>query len=161
MLDQLIYKIGAVALLISLARRNALVPSAAVCVAFIVNELAFIDVASPSWKDLESWASPLRLSNFIIGIFLMSRLKTPEFILGISFIVCSLYHQWMLVEIQNRVLDLKHLRTDFMIILTALQLATVIFILIQGSQNNGGKRAKHSVSIVNRGFHNFLYIKTY
>ena len=159
MLDLLIYKIGAIVLALSLFRRRALLPVLLMCGTFVVNQLTF--ELNPTWNDLEQRAQAIAAVNFIFGFTLMTRLKTPEFILGVTFIVCSFYFQLMLVEIQNRVLDLKHLRTDFMIILTALQLATVIFILIQGSQNNGGKRAKHSISIVNRGFHNFLYIKTH
>ena len=159
MLDLLIYKIGFIALIVSVFRRQAMFAALLLCASYIVNQLTFVQ--SPSWSELESRYLFISIKDVVIMLLFFLRLKTPELILGLSFAVCSLYHQWMLVEIQNRVLDLKHLRTDFMIILTALQLATVIFILIQGSQNNGGKRAKHSVSIVNRGFHNFLYIKTY
>lgn len=159
MLDLLIYKIGAIVLALSLFRRRALLPVLLLCGTFVVNQLTF--ELNPTWSDLEQRASTIAAVNFIFGFALMTRLKTPEFIIGLTFIVCSFYFQFMLIEVQNRVLDLKNSRPDFMVALTALQLATVIFILIQGSQNNGGKRAKHSVSIVNRGFHNFLYIKTY
>lgn len=158
MLDLFIYKIGAIILALSFLRRESLLAAAILCVTFLVNEYTF-DM-NPTWSSLESRAKILALVNFAGGFILLSRLRTPEFAIGLIFIGCSFYFQAMLVEIQNQVLSLKNLRPSFMTVATALQLATVIFILIQGSADNGGKRAKHRLFSINGRFHNFLYPKT-
>jgi hypothetical protein len=136
-----------------------LLPAILLCVTFLANQLTFNP--EPTWSDLEQRAVTIGAINFAIGFIFMARLKTPEFILGLIFIVCSFYFQAMLIEVQNQVLYLKNLRPSFMAVITALQLATIIFILIKGSPDNGGKRAKHNLSIVNRGFRNLFHYQTY
>lgn len=154
MLDNLIYHIGAIILALSLINRRIMLPALLLCLTFLVNELTFN--INPTWTSLEHRSSSIALVNFIVGIALCSRLKTPEIILGLIFIVCSFYHQFMYIEIQNRGLALKHFRSDFMAAITALEFATMLFIL-SGGQSNGGKRAKHYLPIVNRGLNRFFH----
>ena len=155
MLDMLIYKIAFVALLLSVSRRQAFLVAFLLCVSFAFNQYTFIE--HPTWLELEARYSHIAIKDFLIMLILYTRLKTPEFILGLSFGVSGLFHQLMLIEIENHILTLKHVRIDFMVILTAFQLATVILILITGGGNNGGKRAKHYIPIVYNRLINVFY----
>jgi len=155
MLDLLIYKIGFVVLLLSVFRRQALLVAFLMCVSFAYSRYIFIQ--QPSWAQLEQWAELSLIKDGLIMLILYTRLKTPAFILGLSFGVSGLFHQFMLIEIENHILTLKHVRTDFMVILTAFQLATVIFILINGSGQNGGKRVKYPILTGNGRLINLLY----
>lgn len=121
----------------------------------------YIFILNPTWAELEHWAALSSIKDAIIMFILLSRLKTPEFLLGLSFAVSGLFHRVMLTEIENHILTLKHVRTDFMVILTAIQLAIVIFILIQGSGDNGGKRAKHYFHLFHGRLINLFYISSY
>ena len=159
MLDILIYKIGFIALLLSVFRRQALLVAFLMCASFAYSRYIFIQ--QPSWAQLERWAELSLIKDGLIMLILYTRLKAPEFILGLSFTASGLFHQFMLIEIENHILALKHVRTDFMVILTAFQLAIVIFIIIQGSGNNGGKRAKHHIPFVHGRFINLFYLPSY
>ena len=159
MLDILIYKIAFVVLLLSVARRQALFVAFLLCASFAYGQYIFIQ--QPSWLQLEQWAKLFAVKDFVIMMILYTRLKTPAFILGLSFGVSGLFHQFMLIEIENHILTLKHVRTDFMVILTAFQLAIVILILIRGGGNNGGKRAKHYIPTVNSRFVNLFHQTAY
>lgn len=159
MLDLLIYKIGFAALLISVVRRPAMLAAFLLCLSFIINQYVF--VIKPTWDEFEQWATYISIKDAVIMLILLSRLKTPEFILGLSFTVSSLFHQIMLIQIENHILTLKHLRTDFMVIITVIQLATVIYILINGSATNGGKRVKYRIPILNAPVFNLFYTQTY
>ena len=159
MLDLLIYKIGFAALLLSVFRRQVLLVAFLICASFAFNQYTFVE--HPSWFQLESRYSLISVKDLLIMFVLCWRLKTPEFILGLSFAVSGLFHQFMLIEVENHILALKHARTDFMVILTAVQLAIVIFILIKGSGNNGGKRAKHNIPFVHGRFINLFYLPSY
>jgi hypothetical protein len=159
-LDLLIYKIGFVVLLLSVFRRQALLVAFLLCASFAYSRYIFV-YGQPSWAQLENWAALSSIKDALIMIILLSRLKTPEFILGLSFAISGLFHQFMLIEVENHILLLKHARTDFMVILTAFQLALVIFILIQGSGNNGGKRAKHYFHLFHGRFIGLLHLSTH
>ena len=156
-LDELIYKIGFIVLLVAVVRRQALFAAFLLCVSFLWNEYTFI--AHPTWAELEHRYIMLAVKDAIIFLSLFVRQKTPEILLAVIFAVSCAYHQWMLVEIQNRILTLKHFRTEFMTIITALQIATVIILLRRGG-SNGGKRAKHSLFNLNYRFNHFFDYQT-
>lgn len=157
--DLLIYKMGFISLIVSVFKRQAMFAAILLCVSYMVDQYTF--VAHPTWIELEFRYTALAAKDFIIMIMLFTRLKTPEITLGVIFAVSSLFHQCMLVEIQNQILTLKHMRTSFMEVVAAMQLATVILILITGSTNNGGKRAKHYLSVVDRSFYNLFHTPAY
>ena len=159
MLDLLIYKIAFVVLLLSVARRQALLVAFLLCASFAFNQYTFVE--HPTWLQLEGRYTLIAFKDFVLMLILYTRLKTAAFILGLSFGVSGLFHQFMLIEIENHILTLKHVRTDFMVILTAFQLAIVILILIKGSGNNGGKRAKHYIPTVNSRFVNLFHQTAY
>ena len=156
-LDLLIYKIGFIALLVSAMRRQALFAAFLLCVSFLWNQYTFI--AAPTWTELENRYAMIAIKDAVIFLLLFTRSKTPEIALAVIFASSSLYHQYMLIEIQNHILTFKHLRTEFMTIVTALQLATV-FIILTGGGNHGGKRAKHSLFNLNYRFNHFFDYQT-
>ena len=159
MLDILIYQIGFAVLLLSIWRRHAFTAAALLCFSFVINELTYI--AHPTWAELEHRYMAIAVKDALIMTLLYTRLKTPEFMLGLSFAVSGLFHGVMLIEIENQILTLKHARTDFMVILTAVQLAIVIFILLTGNTSHGGKRAKYRFYTLRGVVHRIPYSAAY
>ena len=159
MLDLLIYKLAFISLILSAIRWQALPAAFLLCASLAYSQYIFNP--NLSWSEAAEWTRLNSIKDAIIMLALLSRLKTPEFILGLSFAVSSLFHQIMLIQIENHILTLKHLRTDFMVIITVIQLATVIYILINGSATNGGKRVKYRIPRFNAPVFNILHTQTY
>ena len=159
-LDALIYKLAFAGFLACLINKRAIVPVALVCLSFAYNELIYIEVST--WESLSKWFAMYALKDFIIAVALFSRLRSIELALALTFIVSSAFHQLAQIQVYNYILDLKHIRTEFMTYVTVFQLATMYLIIFTSKGDcNGGKRAKHHLPAVDRGFYTFFYNQTY
>lgn len=143
-LDALIYKLAFLAVLVALLMRGYVIPAFLVCTSFVINELIFI--LDPTWKELENLYFSYAVKDFAIAIILLSMYRPSTFILGMLFIVSALFHKFAQIEVANKILDLKHIRTDFVTYITAFQIATIYASLIVGGGWNGGNRARRTVS---------------
>ena len=128
--DLLIYTIAFCALVFSCFQRRELVTTLVISCTFVVNQLTF--ESDPTWLSLETRYFILFVVYLGSALVLFSRHQTTAFIIALIFVACSLYHQVMVIEIQNKILTLKHSRSDFMTLMIALQLATLIFGLLIG-----------------------------
>ena len=142
-LDALIYKMAFVAVLVALVRRCDSSPALLLCASFIITDMIF--VVKPSWEELELYFFQHAAKDFLIAVALFLMYKPSAFFLAMTFIVSSLFHKFAQIEVANNILDLKHIRTDFMTWLTVLQIATIYTALIncKGGQN-GGKRVRRT-----------------
>ena len=157
-LDSLIYKMAFAALLIALIKRDFVVPAFLLCFSFLFNELIFIQ--KPTWYQLEQYFFAHAAKDFLIAValFLMYRLNT--LVLALTFIASCLFHKFAQIEIANKVLDLKHIRSDFMTYITVAQIATIYASLLQAKGGkNGGKRARCYILTRCRAISDFLHSK--
>ena len=157
-LDAMIYKLAFIALVVAIIKRGAFVPALLLCISFLVNELIFIK--SPSWQQLENLYLTYSSKDFLISIVLFMRKSTSEFLLGMLFVTSSVFHWLAKMEVNSYILDLKHVRTDFMTYITAFEIAIIYAILIKGGGWHGGKRVRHLVRNNSRSFNNIFRIKT-
>lgn len=158
-LDALIYKAGALALILSCINRRAIVPAFLICTSFALNELFYIERVS--WVTLEAWATKLMIKDFVIMIVFGFRQKTAEIVLMAIFAVSCLFHLFMRIEIYNHILDMKHIRAEIVTYITVAQLATMYLILFTGGDWNGGKRARSYIRSRYFGISHIFYNQVY
>jgi hypothetical protein len=159
-LDALIYKLAFAGFLACLVKRKALIPVILMCLSFLFNEAVFIK--SPSWDELSQLYAMYALKDFMIAFVLFSRNKPIEFLLALTFIASSAFHQLAQIQVYNYILELKHLRTDFVTYITVFQLATMYLIIFNSKGGwNGGKRGKRDISNHDHSLNRFLHLQTH
>ena len=114
------------------------------------------------FKTAPLWLTLFVLKDVSIWLIIGIRSRAIELTFFLSFIASSLFHQAALFQILNHHADLLSYRPAFMTYLTAIQLASVIYIIIKGSTWNGGKRIANTdfymlYNYINRLF----YIQAY
>jgi len=114
------------------------------------------------FKTAPIWLTLFFLKDITIWLIIGIRSRAIELTFFLSFIASSLFHQAALYQVLNHHAELLSYRPAFMTYLTAIQLASVIYIIIQGSTWNGGKRIANTdfymlYSYINRLF----YIQAY
>lgn len=157
-LDSIIYLAGIAGLGLSIIRRQAFIAAFLLCLSFYINELIFIE--NPSWSELSRWFFIMAAKDYLIAVTLGFRHKTTEFMLSMLFIASCLFHLLAQIEIYNQVLNLKYMRSQFMMYVTAAQLATMYLIILTEGGEDGGKRVKHGLSSFNHLYSRLFLAKT-
>ena len=142
--DALVYKMAFVSVLIALVKRDMIAPALLLCASFLFNEMVF--VLDPTWQQIEAYFFQLAIKDFLIAIGLFLMYRTSAFVLAITFVISCLFHKVAQIEVSNNILDLKHIRSDFMTYITAAQIATIYYSLLRHGGGNGGKRVRYSFS---------------
>ena len=155
----LIYKLAFAGLVIACFRQSALAAAFLLCASYLANELMFIK--HPSWVELSYWFKLQSYKDFLIAVILFTRLKTTEIMLALIFIASCLFHHFAKIQVDNNILELKHIRTDFMIYITSAQLATMYLIILTGSGGYGGKRVRLGVFSTYSYIGRFLHSSTF
>lgn len=158
-LDALIYKLALLSCLVALMARSNPVPALLLCLSLLLDEYIF--VASPSWQELEKYFFQMAAKDLLVSVALFLMYKPSTFMLGMLFIVSALFHKFAQIEVANKILDLKHIRTDFVTYITVFQLATIYASLLEPRSGNGGKRARRAVFNSNSPSRSILHLQAF
>lgn len=156
--DAMIYLAGLAGLVIAIVRRQAFIAAFFVCLSFYLNELFYTEPST--WHGLYMWAFILAAKDYLIAVMLGFRRKTTEFMLSMIFMVSCLFHLVVQVQLYNHDASLLLTREQFMMYVTAAQLATMYLIILTGGGEDGGKRVKHGLSSFNHLYSRLFLAKT-
>ena len=133
-----------------------------------VNQLALgivsVDNIAVYFDTLVIWAAMFAIKDLLFLILFGFRKNTAEFILLLSFAVSCLFHQAILAQVltyDSSNLTLFAIRPTVMKYVSIVQLATVFYIIVNGSGFNGGKRVKSTFLAGFRVNHNLLHTKAF
>lgn len=158
-LDHLIYILAALLLLISVFRREALIPALIVCASLAFDRIIFQERMSTS--EAVKWAFMLSLKDIVFALVIAFRHKPKEYPIAMGFFVLCLVHQWIRIEALNHDLTLLYYRNDLASIIVASWIASISLIIFTGDSNNGGKRVRMDMSRLNRPYRNRIYNPAY
>ena len=166
MLDNFMICIASLVLALSLPAKIGRVLSFIMLFSLVFN-VYIVDLVDASskyhfYKTAPIWLTLFFLKDILIWLIIGIRSRAIELTFFLSFIASSLFHQAALFQVLNHHAELLLYRPSFMTYLTAIQLASVIYIIIQGSTWNGGKRIANTnfdmlYSYINRLFYNQAY----
>ena len=158
-LDILIYTLASIGLLISCFRRQAFIAAAVVCASFLFNEIKFNKY--PTASQFESWLFALAIKDYLSAVIISFAVRIEYLIIMLLFMTSCAFHLLIQVWFDHDSLALFYYRPQFMVYITAAQLATMYLIILTGSGSNGGKRVKYNLPGFNRHYDRFFYTKAF
>ena len=137
------------------------------CLWFAATRLIYLidqDPSVTSWNELLFFTVATACKDFLFLILFSFKQNTTTLILIVSLFVSCLFHQAILAQVltyKPANLTLYAIRPEFMQYLSVVLLTTMYYAILKGSDNSGGKLAKHRLSYRDTPKLKFFHLQTH